>query len=500
MILHDDAIVDLFDRAVRPVRDDFVDDLVDDLARTAGGAVPIKRLDLSTSRHARRAGRRRGAALTAVAACAVLVVGLAVAVRDRTPAPLDGAAEGAAAPSVPRELGEFVWPAPAQDLASVEELVAAFAGEVLGWDTFDLEGDITGESQPQFVTLRHRELGVAVTGLAVPSPEGWGFVQVGSQMSAGLHEPAGVALDYSLGTEVVEVSVTVRLANGTVRTLEGGATQTVVSDTAIDELVTVLIVGSDATGRVVAVVGGQFGADDVISPSVRPDPEVTVTGDGRLEAALQPTGRIVVVNAAGVGGLAGSLSAELRALGLDVLDPENAPSGVLLDTSIVYVRPGGSFFSLIEYLLAALDVPSLQELSGRETPALSPDVIESADVIVVLGADLATAPWQAEPLLPPLDPGIGTLLILDATDAGESAGPASAFADDLRRAGVQIAGIALATRTFDETMLMPVGGATPWTFAVAKLAGVGGFDGWTPGLLDGELPEGVTAVLVVGTS
>lgn len=499
MILHDDAIVDLFDRAVRPLRDDFVDDLVDGLTRSAGGAAPIKRLDISSSPHGRRAGRRWGAALTAVAACAVLVVGLVVAVRDRTPAPPDGAAAGTAAPSLPRELGDFVWPAPAQDLETVEDLVAAFVDEVLGWDTFDLEGDITGESQPQFVTLGNGELGVAVTGLAVPSPEGWGFVQVGSQMFAALHEPDGVMLDYSLGTDVAEVSVTLRLADGTVRTLEGGARQTVVPDVSIGDLVSVLVVGSDATGRVVAAVGGQFGSNEVTPPSVPAGTEVTVTGDGRLEEALQPNGRIVVVNAAGVAGLAGSLSDELRAFGLDVLEPENAPGGVLLDTSVVYVRPDGSFFSVIEYLLAALAVPNLEELSGQETPALSTDVIERADAIVVLGTDLATAPWLAEPL-PPLDPGIGTLLILDATDAGESAGPASAIADDLRRAGVQIAAIAPATRTFDETMLMPIGGATPWTFAVATLAGVGGLDGWTPGLLDGELPNGVTAVLVVGNS
>ncbi len=34
--------------------------------------------------------------------------------------------------------------------------------------------------------------------------------------------------------------------------------------------------------------------------------------------------------------------------------------------------------------------------------------------------------------------------------------------------------------------------------AVAKLSGVGGFDTWTPSLLDGDVPEGVAAVLVVG--
>jgi hypothetical protein len=57
-----------------------------------------------------------------------------------------------------------------------------------------------------------------------------------------------------------------------------------------------------------------------------------------------------------------------------------------------------------------------------------------------------------------------------------------------------------AAAPIEETMLMPIGQSTPWTFAVAKLAGVGGFDTWNPNLITEPIPDGVTAALVIGNN
>lgn len=74
-------------------------------------------------------------------------------------------------------------------------------------------------------------------------------------------------------------------------------------------------------------------------------------------------------------------------------------------------------------------------------------------------------------------------------------GPTEAQA--LRAAGIDIAGIVTATAAVEQTMLMPIGQSTPWTFAIAELADVGGFDTWNPSLVTEPIPEGVTAALVI---
>ncbi len=58
----------------------------------------------------------------------------------------------------------------------------------------------------------------------------------------------------------------------------------------------------------------------------------------------------------------------------------------------------------------------------------------------------------------------------------------------------------VATRTFDETMVMPVGADVTAAFALLERFGVGGFDTWSPDLVAGAVPDGVTVVLVIGTS
>ncbi len=57
----------------------------------------------------------------------------------------------------------------------------------------------------------------------------------------------------------------------------------------------------------------------------------------------------------------------------------------------------------------------------------------------------------------------------------------------------------VATRSVDETMVMPLGADVTAAFALLERFGVGGFDTWAPDLVTGVVPDGVTAVLAVGT-
>jgi hypothetical protein len=124
-------------------------------------------------------------------------------------------------------------------------------------------------------------------------------------------------------------------------------------------------------------------------------------------------------------------------------------------------------------------------------------MLDSADIVIVLGTDLTSAPWQ-ESDTPLFNPGIGRLLIIDATTSDRGHQALNAQAQDLRAAGVDIAGIVTATAPVEQTMLMPIGESTPWTFAIAELAGVGGFDTWAPSLVSDPIPDGITAALMIG--
>lgn len=90
------------------------------------------------------------------------------------------------------------------------------------------------------------------------------------------------------------------------------------------------------------------------------------------------------------------------------------------------------------------------------------------------------------------------LLILDATSTERGQAMVDDLARRLRRDGDDVSGIADSTTAFDDMMLIPVNEPSAWTYGVAKLAGIGGFDTWTPSLVDGDLPGDVDAVIVVG--
>lgn len=227
-----------------------------------------------------------------------------------------------------------------------------------------------------------------------------------------------------------------------------------------------------------------------------PTTNTTVAAESALAEALRPDGRVLVVNASSVAGLAGSLSSALELSGYDVLEPVDAADGQVLDTSIMYTQPDMPNSMIPTSIANAFPIPTWETLRDQPTPALTFEMRDGADVIIVLGRDLADAPWTAAST-PLIDPGIGRLLIVDAGTTDQSHQAATARADELRNAGVDVADIVTATTAVEETMLMPIGETTPWTYAIADLAGIGGFDTWTPSLIAGPIPEGVTAVLVI---
>jgi hypothetical protein len=271
--------------------------------------------------------------------------------------------------------------------------------------------------------------------------------------------------------------------------------------TALGELLSQIIEQTSANAPTSAAADQQSdpGTSTATIPEVGTTTIVTSVSD-ELAEALRPDGRILVVNATTTAGLAGSLSQALADSGYDVLEPTNAADGAIVDVSFVYTRPGPADMSHMmtpNAIMDAVPISRAASLSGPPTPPVTQEMIDNADVIIVVGTDLASAPWQGSGASL-FNPGIGRLLIIDATTNARDQREADEQAQDLRAAGIDIAGIVTAAAPVDETMLMPIGQSTPWIFAIAELAGIGGFDTWNPSLTTESIPDGVTAALVIG--
>ncbi|MAT04744.1 MAG: hypothetical protein CL424_06850, partial [Acidimicrobiaceae bacterium] len=409
---------------------------------------------------------------------------------------------------------EFVWPDLERGFTSVNELAGAFVDEQLGWTAFDLVGDIDDQQQPQSFTLHNGDLGVDVPVMAAPSPNGWGFVQVGAGgMSLELDwtaDGSGPVLAFDPFADARTYSITAQLAHGGLITFESATAPVELPVEPNTGIATVLVLGKNADGLAVGASGGQFfvGDEEPLPPSSTApatsavdepsaSAEVGTPADSALADAMQVEGRVLVVNAAEVGGLAGSLSDALAESGYDVIDAENAADGTRLTESIIYTQPDMPNSMLPTSIANVLDIGRWETIGAQATPALTVEMIEAADLIIVLGDDLAGAPWQDRSGLL-IDPGVGRLLILDATSTERGQAVVDDLARRLRADGVDVSGISESTTTFGDTMLMPVSEPSAWTYAVAELAGIGGFDTWTPSLIDGGLPGDVDAVLVVG--
>ncbi len=492
--------------------DDLGDITVDEIVARANGG-------RATSLRGPGPADRSGLRLGLVAAVCMLVGGMVAVLawtgREQpaslTPPP--GTESRASTPTTLVAGAElFVWPGPDRSFATVGELVAAFVDTQLNWTAYDLIGEVDEQQQPQSFTIHNGDLSVGIPAIAVPSPNGWGFVQIGDgSMSIGVGptvDGGAPVLAFDPIDGAVSYSITSLLDHGGTVTFEAATTEVEIPVEPNIGVASVLVLGRDASDVVVGAVGGQFLiGDDLVAPAPTTPPttaadsvdptDSTVPVGSALAEAMQVEGRVLVLNATYTGGIAGDLTERLRASGYDVAEPDNAADGVQLAESILYTQPGMPNSMLPTSIANVLDIGRWETIGEQAMPALTPEMIGSNDLIIVLGDDLADAPWTEGPDVL-VDQGVARLLILDATstDLGRQA------LDELQRRliadGVAVVGVRASTTPFDDTMLMPIAEPTAWTHAVAELAGVGGFDTWTPSLYEGGLPADVGAVLVVG--
>ena len=165
--------------------------------------------------------------------------------------------------------GQFVWPAPPRNFATLDELIETFATEVLAWDAWDVVGDVTEESQPQVFTLASSSPAASVALVAIPSPEGWGFVQIGEPMSASAEQPGDLVLTVPIGVGAESGTVVIRLFDGTTKESTDITGQVVFAGVRVEDLVSALAVARDANGRALTAAGGMF-RDDSAPPATVP--------------------------------------------------------------------------------------------------------------------------------------------------------------------------------------------------------------------------------------
>jgi hypothetical protein len=266
--------------------DEFVDDVtIDDVLgheALTGSDLDSAWIESEVDDSAERpAWRRFGLA----AAVLLLVAGLAgaLAIADRGRPESSTSSDSPTTTEVPtsaESLVQFVWPAPAGGYASLNELVGAFTTGVMRWTAFDLVGDVDGQQQPQAFTLTNSSLNAEIAAIAVPSPAGWGFVQIGEGISASVGDDGNLSLEFLTTEAVVSSLVTVRLADGTSidKTVDTGRVE--LPDIRPEQLVSVLVVGDDAEGNAITAAGGQFNTD-----AAPPSP---TTGDDATAANSVP--------------------------------------------------------------------------------------------------------------------------------------------------------------------------------------------------------------------
>ena len=178
--------------------------------------------------------------------------------------------------------GEFVWPAPVRGFVDLDELIESFVAEVLGWQPDQVHHDGTsGEDGPQFITISNLSTTHKVQLLAIPSPEGWGFIQVdGSQVSIAkstpdMSESGGFAIIFNPPDKTASSTVEVRYTTNEI--LTGTTTLShfaLLADHTPRSVLSVLAIHTDNEGVVIGLSGGQFQSTDDPLP-VTPSTEIT---------------------------------------------------------------------------------------------------------------------------------------------------------------------------------------------------------------------------------
>jgi hypothetical protein len=270
------------------------DEVVDDITASevhgrVAPPIPFPDVEHPTG-HLLAIGSRPLARRLSIAATWVLlvvgVVGALVWVERNGPPPSatpSPSTTDAAAP--PSAFGQLVWPAPPRNFATLDDLVGAFATEVLAWDAWDVVGDVNGTSQPQVFTLASSSPEASMPLVAIPSPEGWGFVQIGEPMNASAEQPDGLVLTVPIGVGAESGTVVIRLSDGTTRESSDISGRVVFPGVRVEDLVSALAVGRDANGRAIAVVGGAF-RDDSAPPATVPGSIPGTTDSVRVDEGV----------------------------------------------------------------------------------------------------------------------------------------------------------------------------------------------------------------------
>ena len=250
--------------------DSVIDDVtVDEIIGSRGVETPVVVADaqeFATQTSMRSQRWNRG---VAVAAAVALVVSLAAALSftSRGQSGPVNEADGPSTASIPPvtwfattptdRLGSFVWPAPPRAFTSVDALVEAFTSEVLGWSAFTTDGGPTNDQSPQGFDVVNPGTGARVQVIAVPSPDGWGFVKVGSGPVASVVDGA-VVIQFAKSNAVARSTVSLRLVSGEARETSTVEDHVDVVGIGLEDLLSVLVIGRDDQGEVVSVLGGQF--------------------------------------------------------------------------------------------------------------------------------------------------------------------------------------------------------------------------------------------------
>jgi len=200
----------------------------------------------------------------------------------------------------------------------------------------------------------------------------------------------------------------------------------------------------------------------------------------------QPDNGVLLANAAASSGLAGRYRMLLQTdREFNLHEPVNATQ--LAQTTVVYATLGNE--PLATSLIERLGLTGLEPQPMPAAPPVEPSAnLDGVGVLVLLGNDLP------EPELP--DTTDLSVAILHPPDRTSDA---DALVAALARAGVKVDAVIESTRSFEQSMLMPIGEFHESSFTLLWLLGIGGFDTWTPELAAAELPNSITDVIQLGT-
>jgi hypothetical protein len=263
-------LVESFDECVDELR---LDEVLDRVGGVSEQPSPPRPTALNVED---RAGWRR---FGLAAAAAVLVAGLVAVLvwvnAGRSTQPSD-TPPPATRNSAPAAFGEFVWPAPPRGYANLDDLVTAFTAEVLAWAPADTDrvGDINDRREPQSFRLVNERFNADVLLVATPSPQGWGFAQIGGRGLDASVEGDTVAVRFPPAPGAVSSSVVARLSDGVIVNGSPAAPGRFVLPGAVrlDQLVSVLVVELDDRDNVIDALGGTFTPNDAETSPTAPEP------------------------------------------------------------------------------------------------------------------------------------------------------------------------------------------------------------------------------------